>query len=337
MAELCRAKAAAAAVAVVALGATAYAAYGYSTEAGLGAFTPLAGATVRSATPAISIDVRNAGNLSLYTLRVDGRDVTTRSSMSGRAITLDGVRLADGRHTVSVNATRDGMFAGDLDRSWAFTVDTHAPPLRIAALPSGWVREHTLALSGHTQPGVHVTAAADAETAHTIAGDDGAFALSLPVSDGALPLVVTATDTAGNHRSVTADVKVDATAPTVTLGLPSVVHSSTPLLRVGVTDTAHTHETVRLDGVRMQPGRRPQLPSVTGTPHALRRGPRSRREPHREECPFRRRLDRAPRHGHAPPRRDRAGRDRPSEAAAPAGVPARPAERRLRAAAPSPR
>ena len=51
------AKAAAAAVAVVALGATAYAAYGYSTEAGLGAFTPLAGANVRSATPAISIDV----------------------------------------------------------------------------------------------------------------------------------------------------------------------------------------------------------------------------------------------------------------------------------------
>ena len=258
------AKAAAAAVAVVTLGATAYAAYGYSTEADLGAFTPRAGATVRSATPAISIDVTNAGNLGRYTLRVDGRDVTTRSSMSGRAITLDGVRLADGRHTVSVNATRNGMFAGDLDRSWAFTVDTHAPPLRIAALPSGWVREHTLALSGHTQPGVHVTAAADAETAHTIAGDDGAFALSLPVSDGAVPLVVTATDTAGNHRSVTADVKVDATAPTVTFGLPSVVHSSTPRLRVDVTDTAHTHETVRLDGVRMQPGRRPQLPLSQG-------------------------------------------------------------------------
>ena len=107
------AKAAAAAVAVFALGATAYAAYGYATEADLGAVTPLAGANVRSATPAISIDVSNAGSLGRYTLRVDGRDVTTKSSMTGGAIRLDGVRLADGRHTVSVRATGDGMFAGE--------------------------------------------------------------------------------------------------------------------------------------------------------------------------------------------------------------------------------
>ena len=258
------AKASAAAVAAVAVGVGAYAAYAYSAEAELGAVTPLAGAEVRSATPAISIGVSNAGNLGRYTLRVDGRDVTTASSMTGGAIRLDGIRLGDGRHTVSVKATGDGMLGGGLNRSWAFTVDTHAPPLRLTALPSGWVREHTLALTGHTQPGVRVTAAADAVTAHAIAGGDGAFALSLGVSDGAIPLVVTATDAAGNHRSVTADIKVDATAPAVTFGLPDVVRSSRPRLEVDVSDTAHTHETVRLDGVRTHPGSRPQLPLSQG-------------------------------------------------------------------------
>jgi lipoprotein-anchoring transpeptidase ErfK/SrfK len=258
------AKAAAAAVAAVVAGAGAYAAYGYSTRADLGAVTPLAGANVASAKPAISIGVSNPGNLGRYTLRVDSRDVTTASSMTGGVIRLDGMRLTDGRHTVSVKASGDGMFGAGLGRSWSFTVDTHAPPLRIGALPTGWVREDTLALSGHTQPGVRVTAAADAVTTHAVAGTDGAFALSLSVSDGAIPLVVTATDAAGNHRSVTADVKVDATAPAVTFGLPSVVHSSTPRLEVDVSDTAPAHETVRLDGVRTQSGSRPQRPLSQG-------------------------------------------------------------------------
>jgi lipoprotein-anchoring transpeptidase ErfK/SrfK len=258
------AKAAAAAVAAVFAGAGAYAAYGYSTRAELGSVTPLAGANVPSAKPAISIGVSNAGHLGRYTLRVDGRDVTTASSLTGGAIRLDGMRLADGRHTVSVKTTGDGMFGSGVDRSWAFTVDTHAPPLRIGTLPTGWVREDTLALSGHTQPGVRVTAAADAATAHAVAGADGAFALSLSVSDGAIPLVVTATDAAGNHRSVTADVKVDATAPAVTIGLPSVVHSSTPRLDIDVSDTAPAHETVKLDGIRTQPGSRPQMPLSQG-------------------------------------------------------------------------
>jgi lipoprotein-anchoring transpeptidase ErfK/SrfK len=258
------AKAAAAAVAAVVAGAGAYAAYGYSTRADLGPVTPLAGANVASAKPAISIGVSNAGNLGRYTLRVDSRDVTTSSSLTGGAIRLGGMRLADGRHTVSVKATGDGMFAGGLDRSWTFTVDTHAPPLRIGALPTGWVREDILALSGHTQPGVRVTAAADAATAHAVAGADGGFALSLSVSDGAIPLVVTATDAAGNDRSVTADVKVDATAPAVTIGLPSVVHSSTPRLDVDVSDAAPAHETMKLDGIRTQPGSRPQMPLSQG-------------------------------------------------------------------------
>jgi hypothetical protein len=193
------AKAAAGAVAVAALGAIGFAAYGYFTEASLGAVSPLAGASVRSATPAISVDVSNAGHLGRYTVRVDGRDVTTASSMAHGAIRLDGVHLRDGRHTVSVTAHGNGAFGGSLDRSWAFVVDTHAPPLRLGALPTGWVREHSLQLSGHTQPGARVTAAANVATAHATATADGSFALSLDVSDGTIPLVVTATDAAGNR------------------------------------------------------------------------------------------------------------------------------------------
>jgi L,D-transpeptidase catalytic domain/Putative peptidoglycan binding domain/Bacterial Ig domain len=258
------AKAAAAAAAVVATGAAGYAAYGYSTTASLGAVWPRAGASVRSATPDIAIHVSNADNLGRYTLRIDGRDLTTASSMAGGAIRLVGVHLPDGRHTVTVTATGDGVFGGSVDRSWAFAVDTHAPPLRLGGLPSGWLREHTLALSGHTQPGARVTAAADVATAHVTAGADGSFALSLAVSDGTIPLVVTATDAAGNRRSVDADVKVDDTPPAVTFGLGDVVASSRPRLEVNVSDTAPTRETVRLDGARTRPGSRPQVPLSQG-------------------------------------------------------------------------
>ena len=258
------AKVAVGAVVVVAVGAVGFVAYGYSTKASFGAVSPLAGASVRSATPDISIRVSNAGHLGRYTLRVDGRDLTTASSMAGGAIRLTGAHLPDGRHTVSVIAQGDGTFAGSLSRSWAFVVDTHAPKLRLAALPTGWVRDQTLAISGHTQPGARVTAAAHAATAHATAAADGAFALSLTVSDGTIPLVVTATDAAGNRRTVNANVKVDATAPAVTFGLPDVVRSSRPQLKVDVSDTAPTHETVRLDGLRTQAGSRPAMPLSQG-------------------------------------------------------------------------
>jgi hypothetical protein len=259
-----RAKAAAGVAAAVVLGAGAYAAYGYSSRADLGAFRPSASASVRSHTPAISIGVANAGNLGRYTMRLDGRDVTTQSSISDGAIRLDGVRLRDGHHTVSVAAAGDGVFGGSLDRSWSFTVDTHAPALQLAAAPSGWIRAHTLALTGSTDPGTRVTAAADVATAHTTAGSDGSFTLDVAVSDGKIPVVVTAADAAGNLSTSTVDVKVDATAPAVTVGLPDVVRSSRPQLKVDVTDTARVHSTVKLDGVRAQAGARPAIPLSQG-------------------------------------------------------------------------
>jgi len=258
------AKAAAGAAVAVAIGAAGFAAYALSTRADLGAVAPFAGASVRSATPAISVGVSNAGNLGRYTLRIDGRDVTARSSLSSGLIRLAGMHLHDGRHTVSVRATGDGLFGGSLERSWSFTVDTHAPPLRLGGLPQGWVREHTLDLTGHTQPGVRVTAAADVGTAHTTSTSDGSFALSLGVSDGTYPLSVTAVDAAGNRRTSTVEVKVDATAPDVSIGLPKVVHSSRPLLSVTVNDTAPAHRTVQLDGLRARPGTRPAAPLSQG-------------------------------------------------------------------------
>ena len=227
--------------------------------------------------------------------------------MAGGAIRLTGAHLPDGRHTVSVIAQGDGTFAGSLSRSWAFVVDTHAPKLRLGALPTGWVRDQTLAISGHTQPGARVTAAAHAATAHATAAADGAFALSLTVSDGTIPLVVTATDAAGNRRTVNANVKVDATAPAVTFGLPDVVRSSRPQLKVDV--SRH-----RADA-RDRPPRRPPHPgrvaprdaALAGPPHAFRHGPRPRRQPHRAAPALRRRLDRAP--GNATLRRGAIGKD----------------------------
>jgi peptidoglycan hydrolase-like protein with peptidoglycan-binding domain len=256
-----KATAGAAAAVVVAGG---FAGYALSTRPDLGAVTPLAGTSVRSASPAISVGVANAGNLGRYRLRVDGRDVTTRSSLADGSIRLHGVHLRDGRHTVTVRATGGGLFGRSLDRSWSFTVDTHAPPLRLAAVPRGWVRERTFDLTGHTEPGVRVTAAADVATAHTTSRSDGSFALALGLSDGTYPVTVTATDAAGNGRTSTVELKVDATAPDVSIAVPDVVHSSRPRLDVTVTDIAPAHEIVRLDGVPTRVGTRPAAPLSQG-------------------------------------------------------------------------
>src|SRR6266542_3038595 len=93
--------------ALAAVGGVGFAAYAYTTTAHLGATTPGAGAEVSARRPAIAIQVSHASRLGRYTLIVDGRDLTTRTSLAGGAIRLGGVRLTDGRHTVSVRATSD--------------------------------------------------------------------------------------------------------------------------------------------------------------------------------------------------------------------------------------
>jgi hypothetical protein len=84
------------------------------------------------------------------------------------------------------------------------------------------------------------------------------------VPDGTIPVAVTVVDAAGNRRTITVDIKVDATAPDVSVALPDVVHSSRPVLKVGIADTAPTHATVTLDGVRVQRGVRPAQPLSQG-------------------------------------------------------------------------
>ena len=81
---------------------------------------------------------------------------------------------------------------------------------------------------------------------------------------GIYPLSVSAVDAAGNRRTSTVEVKVDATAPDISIGLPKVVHSSRPLLSVTVNDTAPAHKAVQLDGLRAQPGARPAAPLSQG-------------------------------------------------------------------------
>ncbi|HYX85759.1 MAG TPA: L,D-transpeptidase family protein [Gaiellales bacterium] len=250
--------------AVVAAAAIGYAAYAYSTTARLGAVSPAAGAQVARPAPVIAVRVSHAARLGRYRLTIDGADMTTESMLAGGAIRLSGVRLGNGRHTVSLRASSAGMFGGPLTRTWSFTVDTRPPPLHLRPLPRGWVRSRTIELAGHTQPGVRVSAVADIATAHVAAGADGAFTLPLGLSDGRIPIAVTATDPAGNRRTVRTRLRVDATAPRVELGVKPVVHTNRPKLAVEVADTAPTRVSVTLDGARVRAGTRPGSPLAEG-------------------------------------------------------------------------
>jgi hypothetical protein len=71
-----------------------------------------------------------AGTLDRLRWHVDGADVTRETTKAGDRVVLDGRKLGDGRHTVSVDAP--GPFPGaGARKSWTFTVDTRPPAVHL--------------------------------------------------------------------------------------------------------------------------------------------------------------------------------------------------------------
>ena len=94
-----------------------------------------------------------------------GAPVTAQRRAARRWVACVGVRLADGRHRVSVEATAGGIFGGQIRRSWTINVDTRRPSLRIAGVPNGWLRSDTLNLRGLTEAGSRIEVRAGTATA----------------------------------------------------------------------------------------------------------------------------------------------------------------------------
>jgi lipoprotein-anchoring transpeptidase ErfK/SrfK len=235
----------------------------------IGSVTPGPGGWARQHTPKIAIHVDNAGALRSYTVTVDGKPVTADTTRSGDALVVSGVPIADGRHTVVVRASAGGLFGGTLVKRWTFSVDTSPPTLTLASRLHGYQRQDTLALSGTSEPGAKVTAAAGKATTTVTAGADGSFQLALDVADGSYPLTLSARDAAGNSVSHTSELHVDSNPPTLTVDADARPATDRPKLTATATDTSPVHVTATLDGSRYVLGKRPSEALVQGV-HTLK-------------------------------------------------------------------
>ncbi len=184
--------------------------------------TPAPDAAVNSAAPVISFGVDGDARMSDLAVLIDGRDVTDRArAIDGRVEVTPG-RLPDGPHTVEVSFGSGNVFARDVDRSWGFTVDTKAPPLKITAPTVGGIdAKRTVRFTGTSEPGAAITIAAADRTTEATAGPRGGWTTLVKLPEGATAATVTAADAAGNRTERRRVARVDTTAPTLKVSAPA--------------------------------------------------------------------------------------------------------------------
>jgi hypothetical protein len=130
-----------------------------------------------------------AGTLDRLRWHVDGADVTRETTKAGDRVVLDGRRLGDGRHTVSVGAP--GPFPGaGARKSWTFTVDTRPPAVHIPK--AGVTKGSPVRVRGLVEP--DATVAVDGRA---YALDNGRFTIAYDEIPKR-PLTLVAKDRAGN-------------------------------------------------------------------------------------------------------------------------------------------
>jgi peptidoglycan/xylan/chitin deacetylase (PgdA/CDA1 family) len=164
---------------------------------------------------------------------VDGADATGQTTKAGDRLVLDGRRLGDGRHTVSVDAP--GPFPGaGTRRSWTFTVDTRPPAVHIPT--AGVTKGSPVRVSGIAER--DATVAVDGRD---LALDDGRFTISYDqVPTRALQLV--AKDRAGNMARKSFRLTLVPRRPPIPLRAVHVTPFAwaSPTLRRGVLELVAT-------------------------------------------------------------------------------------------------
>jgi lipoprotein-anchoring transpeptidase ErfK/SrfK len=228
-----------------------FVAFEFLTAPRISAVTPSPGSYQGRDSIVVTMDVPGAQNLHGLTVRLDGRDVTLSVRSAAHRLYFPTGHLSQGSHTVSLTARTSDVLRPRLSKSWRFAVDTVAPKITVRSARAGSVvTTSPLPLSGTSEPGAMVVAAAGAHRAQVRVGADGSFSLSLAAADGPTRITITATDRAGNATRLRRALVVDATPPELTVnGLEKVEKDDSPKADVIATDAAGVPTvTMRLDG-----------------------------------------------------------------------------------------
>lgn len=152
---------------------------------------------------------------------VSSEEVTNSAITGGYSFTYTpAAALADGQHTVTVDATdNDGNAA--TQASTTFTVDTVPPSLNVTSPTEGLItNDASVVVAGTTNdvtssPVTVTIQLNNADQGPVTVGVDGAFSKTLTLASGANTIVVTATDSAGKQSTVTRNVTLDTSVPQV--------------------------------------------------------------------------------------------------------------------------
>lgn len=188
-------------------------------------------------------------------IKVDGAKVTT--AFTKTAVTdgyecsyTPGTALADGAHTVSIEASDyDGNAASA--KTVSFTVDTIPPTLTLTNPADELITNKTaLVVSGKTDDVTSKPVTVTVNGASVTVNSDGSFSKEITLVSGSNTITVVATDKAGKTTTVTRKVTLDTGAPVfekVTLTPNPVDCGKTFVISVKVTDQPNV--VIKLEGV----------------------------------------------------------------------------------------
>lgn len=177
-------------------------------------------------------------------IKVDGTKVTTaftKTAVTGgyECSYTPGTALADGAHTVSIEASDyDGNAASA--KTVSFTVDTIPPTLTLTNPVDGLItNKAALVVSGKTDDVTSKPVTVTINGTSVTVNSDGSFSKEITLVNGSNTITVVATDKAGKTTTVTRKVTLDTGAPVfekVTLTPNPVDCGKTFVISVKVTD-----------------------------------------------------------------------------------------------------
>jgi len=199
---------------------------------------PLSAGFVGDAMPDIVLRVNGLTGLESLRVTLDDRDVTAQSNQDGELLTIAGIELEDGAHTVRVRADSSNLFRRRLDERFAFTVDTTAPTIRLDPdTADGTLTTSPPEVTGVTEARARVEVTGGARLAITYADADGRFVLRPDLEPGPVTLLFTARDAAGNQTAEALAAYVDSTVPTLSVGIvPRTVRRATLTVHMAAAD-----------------------------------------------------------------------------------------------------
>lgn len=214
--------------------------------------SPTEGAMITNNTPNITWTVTDDDSgvdpdtitIKIDTAAVTSTGITNTPSGNGFNCSYTPTTLADGKHTITINASDyDGNAA--TAETVTFKVDTVPPTLSIISPTNNLITNTAkLAVTGNTNDvtssPVSVKITLNGEDQGTLSvGTSGTFSKTVTLASGVNTIVVTATDGAGKSSSVTRTVTLDTGAPvfnSVTITPNPVDAGQTYVISVDVTD-----------------------------------------------------------------------------------------------------